>query len=649
MFLYLLLFVPLIIAFVLFFKYQQLSTLDKRWFSDYLTTAISCGRVLFKRLTIDQVWDEQFAKLANKSKTAFHYVDDKIAYSWQQVEEASNQIGHFLIRQNVPVHEVVGVMIGNKPQFFWSWLGITKIGARAALINNNLRKISLIHALVTSKAKILIFDPEFTSAIEEILPNLKSELPDLKLFVYSGQNSEAAEPDFAGSLTREISTYPTTKIPDHQRGRARGTKAADTFLYIYTSGTTGPSKAAKISHFRFVTGAAAFVAAFEMAYEDQIYVTLPLYHSSATILSCGALIFGHSTIILRKKFSASRFFADVREYQATIVLYIGELCRYLINTPVDPQEKNHRLRLAAGNGLRPDVWKVFQERFQIPRIMEFYAATEAPVALANYTNKLGGIGYFSPFVSKALRAQIVKYDFENDTVIRDAEGKCIPVGPNEPGELIGQIFSVFGADNFAGYTNEEATQKKIYRDVFKKGDKWFRSGDLVKYDTDYCVYFVDRIGDTFRWKGENCSTNEVSEIISTFSTPNLNLSNVNVYGALVPDHEGRAGMAAITLKTNDASEKTQEELIQVFDFAGFTDHLKKNLPSYAVPLFLRFVPDLATTSTFKILKTHLRDEGMDIKKIPSSEPVYFLDPSQGAYVPLTETVYNDILSKKIRL
>jgi len=663
MFFYLLLLVVLLPLIGVGLFLLSLNRSERRVILNALYIAFHGLKAILMKLTVDQLWDAQFEQQTNKSKNVFYYVDDKVAYTWQQVEDYSNQLSHFLLSKNAQAKQTIALMMENRPQFFWSWLGIAKIGCSTALINHNLRQTALLHALRTSAAEILIFDLELTPGIEEVLPTLKSEFPNLLLCCVRNipsSNESVVWPNFALALNEELKNSPVTKVPDQFRSKNRGITAGNVFLYVYTSGTTGPSKAAKISHMRFITGCAGAADAFRVTPNDIVYVTLPLYHSAASIIGTGTVLFRGTSVVVRKKFSASKFIDDVREYNATIVQYIGEICRYLVNSPARENEKNHKIRLAVGNGLRPDVWKEFQQRYNIPQMGEFYAATEGPVGLLNLENKFGAIGYASPKVLKIVKAAIVKFDVETESVVRDSNGRCIRAAPNETGEFICQVINVLGVTNFAGYTNAEATQKKLYTDVFEKGDKWFRSGDLLKADEEGWAYFVDRIGDTFRWKGENCATSEIAEVLATFPSNEVKFHEISVYGVSIPGKDGRAGMACIAINDKPIEqhevftgviEKDEEtkrleaeelkRLIEKIDFDGLIKYLKQSLPVYAVPLFLRFVSEMPRTSTFKHMKVQLRDEGFNPSTI--HQPMWFLDLNSMKYVPLTTEIYQQVI------
>ncbi|PKQ00438.1 MAG: long-chain-acyl-CoA synthetase, partial [Alphaproteobacteria bacterium HGW-Alphaproteobacteria-12] len=407
----------------------------------------------------------------------------------------------------------------------------------------------------------------------------------------------------------------------------------DDALFIYTSGTTGNPKAARITHIRLLSMMGAFAAGSNATEKDRMYLVMPLYHSAGGVCAVGIALTVGGAVIIRQKFSATQFWDDAVKYKATIFQYIGELCRYLLNTPPHPKERKHRLRMAVGNGLRPEIWLPFQKRFKIPHILEFYGATEGNVALMNFDGTPGAVGRIPGWAKKKFNVELVKFDIENEKPVRGPNGFCIPTDIGEAGEALGRISNDPDqpTGRFDGYARREETEKKILRDVFETGDMWFRSGDLLRKDKRGYFYFVDRIGDTFRWKGENVATSEVAEAISVFP----GVKEANVYGVHVPHTDGRAGMASIVV--GDAS----------IDLGQFRTQMLKELPDYAVPVFLRVQPEMEVTGTFKHRKVELVKEGFDPSAI--EEPIYFNCPTRKKYVPVDEALYGQICSAEVRL
>jgi len=326
-------------------------------------------------------------------------------------------------------------------------------------------------------------------------------------------------------------------------------------------------------------------------------------------------------MVIRRRFSAKAFFKDCTLFKCTIAQYIGELCRYLLNTPPSIYDKAHKVRGVIGNGLRPEIWREFQSRFNIEQIYEFYGSTEGNTSFVNMLNKEGAVGFISPLMKPFLPVKIVKFDINTEQPVKNEKGNCIECSPGEVGELIGRIDIGDPAREFVGYTDKSATEKKILTNAFDKGDSWFRSGDLMKIDKEGYLYFIDRIGDTFRWKGENVATSEVTEVISKVR----GILEINVYGVQIPHKDGRAGMAALVVNNNE------------FNLQNFHDHCKNNLPIFAVPLFVRLSTEIIITGTFKHRKVEFVKEGINPEVV--KDPIYFRDDSLNKYVPLDRELY----------
>jgi fatty-acyl-CoA synthase len=361
-----------------------------------------------------------------------------------------------------------------------------------------------------------------------------------------------------------------------------------------------------------------------------MYDCLPLYHSVGGVVATGATLVGGGAVVLRERFSASGFWQDVVAERCTLFQYIGELCRYLLASPPQAQESRHALRLACGNGLRADVWREFQQRFRIPQILEYYAATEGNFSLYNCEGRAGAIGRIPPFLAHRVPVALVKFDLETQAPARDPDGRCVRCAPHEAGEALGQILSENGATRFEGYTDDAASAQKTLRDVFAPGDTWYRTGDLMRQDEQGFFYFVDRVGDTFRWKGENVSTTEVAGVIA--ACPGV--ADAAVYGVSVSGTEGRAGMAALVVAAD-------------FDLGELRRALMKRLPDYARPLFIRIVTALELTGTFKLRKQELALEGYDPARV--RDALYMDDATRNAYVPLDAELYARVQAGKLRL
>ena len=501
---------------------------EKSLFSSALRFIPHAVRVLPNSAwTPSRVLEQRAAKNAND--LALAYLERR--YTWREVDELANRHAQFFQREGIRPGEVVALMMDNRPDFLFILHGLTKVGAVAALINTNLTDASLAHAIRISKAKHILAGAEHALAVAAAREELEGPLHEDEMWVQVGGETSSAEhlPERSRVIDEDVEALPTAK-PDVDHTP----KASDLFCYIFTSGTTGLPKAAVISHARMM-GANSSMGLMLIRGEpgDVIYVTLPLYHSSALFLGWGAALASGAGIALRKKFSASNFWSDVRSFNATAFIYIGELCRYLLNSPVQSGERDHQLRLGVGNGLRPDIWEDFQERFNVPLMREFYGATEGNAALVNMEGRPGMVGKLS------LGMKLLRCDAETGELLRNAAGFCESIAIGETGLLVGRINSIV---RFDGYADQKATQKKILCDVLKKGDRYFNTGDLLELHEGRWLSFADRVGDTFRWKGENVSTNEVAEDPERGSPGCTRNERLRRGGP--QSSEGRAGMAS---------------------------------------------------------------------------------------------------------
>jgi fatty-acyl-CoA synthase len=547
-------------------------------------------------------------------------MSDRESFSYRELGERSNRYARWALSQGVAKGDVVCLMMPNRPEFLAIWLGITKVGGIAALVNTHLVGPSLAHCINIVAPKHVIVAAEAADAFAYIRPSLKS---NPKVWLHGEHGADLPRID------REIEAIPGDGLTSTER---RPLTIEDRALYIYTSGTTGLPKAANVNHYRINLASFGFAGVMNTRPADRMYDCLPMYHTAGGLCAIGSLLVVGGSVVVRERFSAREFWDDIERYDCTMFQYIGELCRYLVNSPPHPKETSHRIRLACGNGLRPDVWNEFKERFRIPQIIEFYAATEGNVLMFNWEGKPGAIGRIPWYLAWRFPTAIVQYDIEKQEPVRNAQGLCIKCGPNEVGEAIGRIVndSERPANRFEGYANKAEDERKILRDVFEPGDAWFRTGDLMRKDEDGYFYFVDRIGDTFRWKGENVSTSEVSETITRFP----GIAEATVYGVTVPGHEGRAGMAAIVCEGD-------------CDLAALHAHLVKHLPDYARPAFLRVRGEIEVTATFKQKKIDLGKQGFD--PTVTHDAIYFDDPEQNAFVRLDAALYERIKSGQVRL
>ncbi len=561
-------------------------------------------------------WEAACEKFADH--TALLFEGERLTY--RQLDALANRFAAWGRAEGVERGDSIALLLPNRAEYVAAWLGMAKIGAAAALINNNLTGAALAHCLSISGASHAITDTESLAALATIRAGLARPLTYWVI-------------DAAGELgehQRALDLKSPKLAPDAPpRGLRAGLKARDTALSIYTSGTTGMPKAAKIAHTRAQLYMRAFAGATGANGADRIYCALPLYHSTGGLCGVGAALLNGATLVLRRKFSASHFWDDIAEHDCTLFVYIGELCRYLVNQPPHPKERTHRLRLGFGNGLRPEVWSELETRFGLTRMLEFYGSTEGNVSLFNFDGKVGAIGRVPLYLRRRFPVKLVKFDIEAEQPVRGPDGFCLPCAAGEIGEAIGQIKDD-ARGGYSGYADKAASEKKILRDAFETGDAWFRTGDLMREDKDGYFYFIDRIGDTFRWKGENVSTTEVAEAIARYP----GIAEANVYGVQVDKLDGRAGMAAITPGEG-------------FDLEGLRDHLLRELPNFARPLFIRIQPAIETTGTFKYRKLDLVADGFDPAK--TEHRLYFDYPLAHRYEAITEDLYKEIQSGGFKL
>ena len=545
-------------------------------------------------------------------------MSDRETLSYLELNERINRYARWALAQGIGKGETVCVLLPSEPDYLAAWLGLSKVGAVAALINTRLVGASLKHCIDVAEAGHVIVGQDLEAAFEEIRPHLKRTPKVWR----RGDNGD--EPN----LEMVLKGFAGAPLSSRERGDVR---IDDRALLIYTSGTTGLPKAASISHRRIQNWGGWFAGLTNASPDDRLYNCLPLFHSVGGVVAPCSMLAAGASVVLSGKFSASAFWRDVVRWDCTIFQYIGELCRYLLHAAPSEFENKHRLRLACGNGLRGDVWENFQARFSIPQILEFYAATEGNFSLYNVEGKPGAIGRIPPLLAHRFPAAIVRIDAETLEPLRDADGLCLACAVGEAGEAVGRIGTADDAGGrFEGYTNAAETEKKILRDVFARGDAWFRTGDLMKIDDGGFFHFVDRLGDTFRWKGENVATSEVNEAILECR----GVIDATTYGVRVAGADGRAGMAAVV--TDDS-----------FDFAEFREHIARRLPAYACPVFIRLSASLDSTETFKQKKQDLIRAGFDPHKV--ADPLFFRDPKSGDFMPLDADRYGKMLQGIIRL
>jgi fatty-acyl-CoA synthase len=549
-----------------------------------------------------------------RDRSAITFEGRTVTYG--EMDAIANRYAHWAKGLHLRRGQTVALFMPNRLEYFCIWYGLSKVGVVTALINNQLSGLPLAHCLNISGAQHVIVDPETSPVFEAAKPLVERTLQQWILGPAHGGQRDLVQ------ALKSCSQLPPDRVIREDM------KAHDTALLIFTSGTTGMPKAARITHMRAQLYMRGFAGSTGAKASDRIYVALPLYHATGGLCALGAALLNGGSVVLKRKFSASHFWGDVVAENCTMFVYIGELCRYLVNHEADPDETRHKIRMAFGNGLRPDIWPAMKQRFRIPEILEFYGSTEGNVSLFNFDGREGAIGRAPKWLRKRFNIRLVQFDVETEKVIRGPDGFGIECGPGQIGECIGKIGGDARAE-YSGYLDREASEKKILRDVFERGDAWFATGDLMRMDADGYLYFVDRIGDTFRWKGENVSTNEVAERLQA----GPGVLQANVYGVQVDGADGRAGMAALVVGEG-------------FDIKLFGEHVARELPTYAQPLFVRILPSLDTTGTFKVRKMDLVADGYDPARVKG--PLFFHDAKRG-YVKVTKNVYDKIAQGAVKV
>ncbi len=568
-------------------RYQAVARHPKRLVPDHL--AESCAR-----------WPGNVA-----------LIDDGASWTYAELDAYANRVANWAFALGLRRGDVVALFMQNRPEFLAIWYGLTKIGVVPALLNYQLSGHSLEHCIEISGAKRAIAEDGLVETLRHAAPNLD---------IWSAIRPHKGVHDFG----RALKSAPA-QAPD--RSRLEGLTISDLCMIMFTSGTTGLPKVARMTHSRALGYLTVFAAAAKARPDDRMIMVLPMYHATGGLCGVGAALSAGGAVIVRRHFSASRFWRDAKRFGATMFMYVGELCRFLMAQPAGEAESDHGIRIAMGNGLRADVWKRLKARSGIAEIVEFYGATEGNVGLMNIDGPAGAIGRVPSYMRKLFNVALIRHDVETGEAVRGADGFCIRTDPGEVGEAIGEIRKNDPRYRFEGYSDKAETEKKILRGAFRPGDAWFRTGDLMRRDELGYFYFVDRVGDTFRWMAENVATGEVEEALSVFP----GIEEAIVYGVVVPGYEGRAGMAAIVADTK-------------LDLDALAKHLDAELPPYARPVFLRFSRSAATTGTFKYQKSDLKADGFDISRIDN--PVMYWTGE--AYAPLDEAAYDRIQNGEIR-
>lgn len=540
----------------------------------------------------------------NPNGAALIQDDEQLTYA--EFDRWANQLAHYLRAQGLRQGDSVALIFENRFELLAGVVACAKLGAVSALINSSQRGRILAHSIALAAPRMVLVGEELFRAFSEVADEVA--LP-ADACHYFADRPTWRDPGEAPAGWQN----PAAALHDYPADAPlleRAVRADDPCFYIYTSGTTGLPKAVVFNHGRFMKSYGVFgFAAVRLGREDRMYVSLPFYHATAMAVCWGSVLAGQAALIMVRKFSASRFWDDVQRHRATAFGYVGELCRYLLDQPARPDDVDNPIRVMVGNGLRPSIWQAFKQRFAVERVVELYASSEGNVGFTNLLNLDNTVG-FSPYPYA-----IVRYDQEREAPLRK-NGHLQRVAKGEAGLLLGKITD---KSPFHGYTSVRDTERCILRDVFEAGDAWFNTGDLMRDMGFRHAQFVDRLGDTFRWKGENVSTTQVEAVLDGVAQ----VSETVVYGVEVANTNGRAGMACIRLDCPP----------QDFDFHTLLTHLRQQLPAYAVPLFLRLSAQMETTGTFKHKKAPLKEQAYDLERC--SDPLYAWLPGGDRYVPLT--------------
>ncbi|XP_059473043.1 long-chain fatty acid transport protein 1-like [Neocloeon triangulifer] len=551
---------------------------------------------------------------------------DEHVWTYKQLDEFSWQIAQYFHKMGFKQGDVVALLSTNRPEYAAFWIGLSRLGVVTALVNTSLRNMALEHSLNVVNTKAVVVSADLCEGICEI----KKLIPgDCKLFKFCGadQSFDGACDDFI-FLNPLLEREPLTPI----EGLSPPSYDSE-LLYIYTSGTTGLPKAAIMKTSRYLGVVLAAVHLGQLTAKDRMYTPLPLYHSAGSIVGVGPAITHGLSCVLRGKFSASKYWENCAKYKCTVAQYIGEMCRYLLASPATQFDKKHQVEKMFGNGLKSNIWQNFLDRFAVPKVVEFYGSTEGNCSIVNYEGKVGAVGFLPNILPTfASPLALVKVNEQTGELIRSGKDNlCIRCEPGEPGMIIGKIKDSEASRQYHGYVDKSDSAKKVAHDVFEKGDKYFMSGDILVCDELGYLYFKDRTGDTFRWKGENVSTAEVENAITSAA----GLRDACVYGVEILGTDGRAGMATIV-----DSDST-------LDLDALAKSLARLIPSYAQPIFLRIAKNIDMTSTFKLKKIELQRDAFDPAKV-NGDALYIRKGKLAHYEKLTPQLYQDILLGNIK-
>ena len=562
-----------------------------------------------------------FEKAVKRNPQGIALLFEDQSYSYRALNEWANQIAHYYLSLGAKKGDVIAVMVENRPELIATIVALAKIGVTIALVNTSQVGKVLAHSINLVNPIAVIAGEEVRAAIDEARPELK--VPQDRFHWFADQETRkhaGTAPKGYVNLAQQIDQF-----PKFNPSTTRTVTGKDGLFYIYTSGTTGLPKAVIFTHSRWTLAYGTYGHILNLGKDDVMYVTLPLYHATGVVVCWCGVIAGSATLAVRRKYSTSAFWKDVQKFNASAIGYVGELCRYLIDAPTTELDRAHRVTKMIGNGMRPNIWGKFKERFGVQEVLELYASSEGNVGFSNIFNFDNTVG-FSP-----TPYAIVEFDKEKNELVRDKKGHCKKVKTGEVGLLVGKITS---RSPFDGYTDPEKNKSVILKDVFTKGDSYFNTGDLVRDIGFRHAQFVDRLGDTFRWKGENVSTTEVENMVCEYHK----IAEAVVYGVEIPNTNGRAGMAAITLVDG-------EELNEA-DLSAMVNVFKKYLPSYAIPVFLRVQAKVETTGTFKYQKNKLKEDAFNPAK--TSERLLVLLPGATAYCDVNAEIFNNIQNYQYR-
>lgn len=558
-------------------------------------------------------WSFEQATLRNPDGPAL--LQGEVVLSYRQVNQWANRIAHHLIAQGIGKGDVVAVFIDNRPELLVTILAVAKVGAVSALLNTAQTRDTLLHSLNLVAPVAIIVGEELLPAYSAVRPQLAI---DAQRTWFVADQDTSRQPGIAPDGFINLMSA-TLDEPEGNPASSQQVFFDDPCFYIYTSGTTGLPKAGVFKHGRWMRSSASFgQIALDMRPDDILYCTLPLYHATGLCVCWGSAVSGASGFAIRRKFSASQFWGDVRAYRATTIGYVGELCRYLVDQPACADDNRHGVTRMIGNGLRPGAWHEFKTRFGVRHICELYAASDGNIGFTNVLNFDNTVGF------SLMSWELAAYDHDSGLPLREATGFMRKVAKGERGLLLAKIDDKAPLD---GYTDPQKTEKVVLHDVFEKGDRYFNTGDLLRNIGFGHAQFVDRLGDTYRWKGENVSTTEVENIL----LQHPNICEAVAYGVEVHNTNGRAGMAAIT----------PAESLATLDFSELLAFTRERMPAYAVPLFLRVKVKMETTGTFKYQKTRLKDEAFDPGKT-GDDPIYAWLPGSDTYVQVTEQLLAQI-------